>query len=66
MTGVALRWAMTAMTVKAIYDPTKLPEDMQESSLLLYLWTPSKGGYVPVEGATVNTAENSITGTVTY
>jgi len=65
-TGVALRWAMTAMTVKAIYDPTKLPEDMPESSLLLYLWTPSKGGYVPVEGATVNTAENSITGTVTY
>jgi len=62
--GVPLRWAMTAMTIKAIYDPTKLPADMSESSLLLYLWTPSKGGYVPVAGATVNTTEHSITGTV--
>jgi hypothetical protein len=65
-TGVALRWAMTAMTVKAIYDPAKLPEDMQESSLLLYLWTPSKGGYVPVQGAVVDTVTHTITGTVTY
>jgi len=65
-TGVALRWAMTAMTVKAIYDPTKLPADMLESSLLLYLWTPSKGGYVPVQGAIVDTVTHSITGTVTY
>ncbi len=65
-TGVPLRWAMTRMTVKAIYDPTKLPEGMPESSLLLYLWTPSKGGYVPVQGATVDPGQNTISGTVTY
>jgi len=64
--GVPLRWAMTTMTVKAIYDPTKLPADMPESSLVLYLWTPSKGGYVPVQGAIVDTVTHSITGTVTY
>jgi hypothetical protein len=66
MTGVPLRWAMTAMTVKAIYDPTKLPADISESSLLLYLWTPSKGGYVPIQGAIVDTVTHSITGTVRY
>jgi len=54
------------MTVKAIYDPTKLPADMLESSLLLYLWTPSKGGYRPIEGAIVDAVTHSITGTVTY
>jgi hypothetical protein len=64
--GVPLRWAMRSMTVKAIYDLTKLPADISESSLVLYLWTPSRGGYVPVQGAIVDTVTHSITGTVTY
>jgi len=64
--GVPLRWAMTSMTIKAFYDPAELLEGMDETSLGLYLWTPSKGGYQPIEGATVDTTEHFITGMVTY
>jgi len=67
-TGTALQWAMTSMTIRATYDPAKLqlPEGMNETAIRLYLWTPSKGGYVPVQGAIVDTVTHSITGTVTY
>ena len=44
----------------------KLPEDTDETTLKLYLWTPSKGGWVLVNGATVDPIEYSITGSVTY
>ena len=64
--GIPLRWAMTSMTIKVFYDPAELSEDMDETALGLYLWTPSKGGYYPIEEATVDTIEHSITGTVTY
>jgi len=66
--GVPLRWAMTAMTIRAMYDPAKLQllEGMNETAMRLYLWTPSKGGYRPIEGAIVDAVTHSITGTVTY
>jgi len=64
--GIPLRWAMTSMTIKVFYDPAELSEGVDETTLGLYLWTPSKGGYYPIEGATVDTIEHSITGTVTY
>ena len=64
--GIPLRWAMTSMTIKVFYDPAELLEGMDETALRLYLWTPSKGGYRPIEGATVDPIEHSITGTVTY
>jgi len=67
-TGVSLRWAMTSMTIRAMYDPAELQllEGMNETAMRLYLWTPSKGGYRPIEGAIVDTVTHSITGTVTY
>ena len=64
--GIALQRAIVEMTIKAFYDPAKLPEGADESTLKLYLWTPSKGGWSLVEGATVDTTEHSITGVVTY
>jgi len=64
--GIPLRWAMTSMTIKVFYDPAELSEGVDETTLGLYLWTPSKGGYHPIEGATVDMIEHSITGTVTY
>jgi len=64
--GVALRWAIRRITIKAFYNPAELPGDMNETTLKLYLWTPSKGGWVLVKGATVDPIEHSITGSVTY
>ena len=58
--------AITEMTMTVSYDPAMLPEGFDETTLVLYLWVSSLGGWALVEDAVVDTMLHSITASPHY